>query len=428
MDINVNNPAPSAAEIEAVRQSCKKHISVYQVSYILCISIPFIFYAAAGCFFVLSVIGNAGPDTTQFEATGRYLTQGGLVDLNTPQITFMLNGRLLIVGAMHAINRLFHGYSLYALNPTICVWLLFFLTYTFFMLNKKVDKIARISLIILFVITLGFYKRFFIGMFDIHSNQLAMIFFTLSIISLYLYLVSEEKKWIYIGSFLIGFACLTRVDMLLCSLIFFFLLTLIRKIDYKTLKYSWYIFLILLFPWRIFTLYYTPVDTWYANATQLYLLIGANFILFFLSILLHKYNRISFTLIRYSPFILGSIIILLLIIFSPEKVRLSWNLYIKYILFGHSTWLLLIISLVFSAFPFYYIGHRDENYYILFLPTLIYLFILFLLVAFSGYDSEDHSANRMVIHTVPLFIYSLFIALSTVITHKIKPSKGRFES
>ena len=43
MDINVNNPAPSAAEIEAVRQSCKKHISVYQVSYILCISIPFIF-------------------------------------------------------------------------------------------------------------------------------------------------------------------------------------------------------------------------------------------------------------------------------------------------------------------------------------------------------------------------------------------------
>ena len=387
------------------------------------LSISFVLYLVISCFFVLSGFADASPDSTQFEATGRYLAQGGLVNSSTPQMAFMLNGRLLIVGAMHAMTRLFGGYSLYALNPTMCVWLLLFLAYTIFILNRKVDNVTRILLLLFFVITLGFYKHFFNGMFAIHSNQLSMIFFTVSIVSLYFFTVTEEKSWVYIGSLTIGFACLTRVDMLLCSLIFFFLLTLIRKTDYNMMKYAWYIFFVSLLPWRAFTLYYTPLNTWYVNATQLYLLIGANIILCLLSTQLHRYNRTPVNLIRKSPFIVGPIIIFLLIFFIPEKVELSWNLFIKYILLGHSTWLLLVISLLMSASSFFYIVRSHKNYYVLFTPLVLYLFLLFLLVIFSAYEKEDHSANRMVFHTVPLFIYSLFIGLSYTINHESKSSE-----
>ncbi len=391
-------------------------------------SVPFVFYAVLSCFFSLTVFADALPDSTQFEGTGRYLAQGGLVNPNAPDMSFMLNGRLLIVGAMHALNRLFHGYSLYALNPTMCVWLLFFLAYTIFMLNKTVDKVTRIFLVFSFAITLGLYKHFFNGMFDIHSNQLAMIFFTLAIVSLYLFAVSVEKSWVYVGSLAIGFACLTRVDMLMCSLIFFFLLTFIHKTNYKTIIYAWSIFLVLLLPWSMFTLNYTPWGVWYVGPDKLYFLIGVNITLCLFSVMIHKYNIMHFTLFKRSPFILGLIIILFLIFFIPEKIQLSWNLFIKYILLGHSTWLFFVISLAVSTISLYYVGHRDENYYVLFSPTVLYLFMLFLLVAFGGYEMEDHSAKRMVFHTVPLFIYSLFIGFSEIITHKPKPSSRMFTS
>jgi len=302
----------------------------------------------------------------------------------------------------------------------MCVWFLFFLSYTIFMLNKKVNKAKRTILVFLFVVTLGFYKHFFNAMFYIHSNQLAMIFFTLSIVSLYLYAVKNQKIWVYIGSLTIGFACLTRVDMLLCSLIFFFILTLIRTIEYKTIKYAWIIFFALMLPWKLFTLYYTPWIKWYVSAAQLSFLIGANIILCSLSILLHKYNRIPIDLLRRSPSILMPIIILLLIFFIPEKIQLSWNLFIKYILLGHSTWLLLIFSLTISAISIYYFSNHDENYYILFSPTILYLFMLFLLVVFSGYTGEDHSASRMVLHIVPLYVFCLFVGLITTIGQELK--------
>tara|TARA_B100000315_G_C14377294_1_gene495799 strand:+ start:59 stop:670 length:612 start_codon:yes stop_codon:yes gene_type:complete len=189
------------------------------------------------------------------------------------------------------------------------------------------------------------------------------------------------------------------------------------------IKCAWYIFFVSLLPWRAFTLYYTPLNTWYVNATQLYLLIGANIILCLLSTRLHKYNRTPFDLIRKLPFIVGPIIIFLLIFLLPEKLELSWNIFIKYILLGHSTWLLLVISLLISATSFFYIVRSHKNYYVLFTPLVLYLFMLFLLVVFSGYEKEDHSANRMVFHTVPLFIYSLFIGLSYTMNHESKSSE-----
>ena len=383
-------------------------------------SFTFVLYALISGLAVIVAFGYASPDSTQFEGAGRYLAQGGLAQKTTTQIAFMLNGRLLIVGAMHAINRLFNGYSLYALNPTLSIWFIIFLAFKYFYLLRNMEKFTRIILVLFFVITLALYKHVFNGMFHIHSSQLAMIFFTISIISLYLFSIGEEKIWIYIGSLAISFACLTRVDMLLCSLIFFFLLILISRTNLQTMKYSWCIFFMTLLPWRVFTYYYTPWSKWYVSGEQLSLLIGANILLCGLTFVLLKYNRAYMQVYRISPFILGPIIILIAGLLSPDKIQLGFNLFILYILLGHGSWLLFTISFIFSVISFIYVYREDMNYYILFTPITFYLLLLFLLVSFAGYEGKDHSADRMVFHIVPLFIFSLFFSLSIFINKTIK--------
>ena len=389
------------------------------------ISIPFILYVIISLSFLKIGYGDASPDSTGFEGVGRYLEQGGVLKSNVHELPFILNGRLLIVGSMHAINRMFHGYNLYALNPTMCFWLLIFMSYTIFKMNKALDISKRLSILLFFLITLGLYKRYFSGMFDIHNNQLAMVYFTLAFLSLYLFSVLNDRVWIYIGSLTIAFACLTRIDMLIGSLIYFFLLGVNDKVNYKILISSYCIFIIVCLPWRIFTVYHTPWNTWYVNFPQISALLGANIICCLIFVFAYRKQKFISSF-KKLPIIGMPLVMVIVFLCYPDRFTLAWNLFFKYILLGHNTWLSIVASLLFSAAAFRYISHYDKDYYILFSPTVIYLFLLFLMVAVSGREGEDHSADRMVLHTVPLFVYSLFIGFSTAITHKPKPSRGVF--
>jgi hypothetical protein len=51
--------------------------------------------------------------------------------------------------------------------------------------------------------------------------------------------------------------------------------------------------------------------------------------------------------------------------------------------------------------------------------------MLFFLVAFSGYAKEDISVDRMVLHIVPLHVFSLFVGLITASGQKeLKPFRS----
>jgi|TARA_B100000959_G_scaffold286139_1_gene363528 hypothetical protein len=387
------------------------------------ISIPLIVYVIISILFVKIGYGNASPDSTTFEGIGRYLEQGGILKSNVLELPFILNGRLLIVGSMHVINRMFHDYHLYALNPTICVWLLIFLSYTILKVYSPINKLNRFS-IFLFLISLGLYKHYFNGMFDIHSNQLAMVYFTLSIVSLYLFSALNDRVWVYIGSLTMGFACLTRIDMLMGSLIYIFLLSVNNKINSKILVRCYSIFFIVCLPWRIFTLYHTPWDVWYVSFLPIITLLGANIICCIIFIIINEEKKL---LNFFSKLPIGGIPLAMIVLFLsyPDKINLAWNLFVKFVLLGHSTWLLLVVSLIISSISFSYLIGRDKNYYILYTPAVLYLFMLFFLVAFSGYAKEDISVDRMVLHIVPLHVFSLFVGLITASGQKeLKPFRS----
>ena len=125
---------------------------------------------------------------------------------------------------MHCINRLFGSYNLYSLYPLLTVWFSILLVAVLLKLSSGLSIKGIIFLIVSFLFTLLFNKSFIYHGIRISSNGLTMIYFSLSIISLYAFTYEKNLYWLYLGSFLLGVASLVRIDMLIFSFIYFELL------------------------------------------------------------------------------------------------------------------------------------------------------------------------------------------------------------
>ena len=371
----------------------------------------FFLFTLFALFFLTLGIGRVSPDSTQFEGVGRLLAQGGNISNPVRELPFLLSGRLLIVGAMHAVNRVFGCYSLYALNPIISYWFLLFLCVFLSRMIAFPSKAIKIAILLFFIVCLGLNKNYLNASFFIHSNAFAMVYYGLAIIGLYIYAVSRKKTWIYLGSFMLGIAVLTRVDMLIFSLIYFATFAKIIDDDVALWRNAWLIFLVISMPWRLITLPYIPGNYWYAGSYSILFLVLCNIAFGIISAcLLNIKKRIDW--IPKAGLIVSVIIVLFLIIFMPSKFHLGWKLFLGHILFG-KTWLATAISaIILIPVSIFMVRKKiDMNFDILVIPIIFYLFALFFLVAFYGYEEENHSAWRMIYHIFPVVVFSLFTGL-----------------
>ena len=259
-----------------------------------------------------------------------------------------------------------------------------------------------------------FCKKFYLQIFSIHSNALAMIYFSLAIICLYSFSKTKIESWLILGSFLMGTATLVRVDMLIFSLLYFVLFASVVDSDQSALKKSWSIFLVISIPWRLFTLYYTSFDVFYLNAGHIILLLIANIGLAFFSILLQKK---MLNLFRNMPllFTLGIIALITLSpLFRPQGLQLAWEIFVKYRLLGQD-WLLLFIVMILMVLVIPIIKKKDKNITLFSYSTWLYIFLLTLMIALYNYVEKDHSAGRIMNHIVPLVVYWVFLSLSHII-------------
>jgi len=379
-------------------------------------------FSIIATFFVFWGKSSPGSDSTQFEGIGRFLANGGTLKDQPPYLAFLLNGRLLVVGAMHCLNRLYGGYSLYALNPTILIWSLGFFTLLFRDLMGDLPRERKFILIGLFFLAMFLCKNFFTQIFLIHSNAFAMIYFSLAIICLYSFSKSGNKSWLTLGSFLMGTATLIRIDMLIFSLLYFVLFANIVNSDQSALKKSWATFFLISFPWRLFTLYYTPFDVFYVNASHIILLLIANIGLAVFSFVAQKK---TFHLFRNLP-LLFTVGILALIsltpLFRPENLKLAWEVFIKYRLLGQD-WFFLFTASLLMLFTTFKVKEKDSNITIFAYSTWLYILLLILMVSMYNYAEKDHSAGRILNHIVPLVVFWVFLSCS----HVIGESKREFQ-
>ena len=346
----------------------------------------FLLFALFVLFFLTSGIGRVSPDSTQFEGVGRLLAQGGSINNSVRGLPFLLSGRLLIVGAMHAVNRVFGGYSLYALNPIISYWFLLFICVFLSQMITFPSKAIKMAILFCFVVCLGFNKNYLNASFFIHSNAFAMVYYGLAIIGLYIYAISRERTWIYFGSFMLGIATLTRVDMLIFSLIYFTIFAKIIDDDVALWRNAWLIFLVISMPWRLITLPYIPAKAWYVGSYTILFLVLCNITFGIISACL-LYIKKSIHWIPKTGLIISVITVLFLIIFMPSKFHLGWKLFLGHILFG-KLWLTTAISVI-MLIPVSIIMVKkriDMNFDILVIPIIFYLFTLFFIVAFYGYE------------------------------------------
>jgi hypothetical protein len=379
-------------------------------------------FSIIATFFVFWGKSSPGSDSTQFEGIGRFLANGGTLKDQPPYLAFLLNGRLLVVGAMHCLNRLYGGYSLYALNPTILIWSLGFFTLLFRDLMGDLPRERKFILIGLFFLAMFLCKNFFTQIFLIHSNAFAMIYFSLAIICLYSFSKSGNESWLTLGSFLMGTATLIRIDMLIFSLLYFVLFANVVNSDQSALKKSWATFFLISFPWRLFTLYYTPFDVFYVNASHIILLLIANIGLAVFSFVAQKK---TFHLFRNLP-LLFTVGILALIsltpLFRPENLKLAWEVFIKYRLLGQD-WFFLFTASLLMLFTTFKVKEKDSNITIFAYSTWLYILLLILMVSMYNYAEKDHSAGRILNHIVPLVVFWVFLSCS----HVIGESKREFQ-
>ena len=375
------------------------------------------FYSVISIFFVYMGKSSPGSDSTQFEGIGRFLANGGTIKDEPQYLSFLLNGRLLVVGAMHCLNRLFGGYSLYALNPTIVIWSLVIFSLLYYKELNKFSTKKKYILTGLFLIAMLFCKKFFLQIFFIHSNAFAMIFFSLSIISLYLFARSKIESWLVLGSFLIGSATLIRIDMLIFSLLYFILLPSVVGNKKSILIKCWIIFSLIALPWRLFTLYHTPSSNFYVNSDHIIILILAHFGLVILSLVLQKRSLKLFLNIPLFTMLGVFVLFIISSIYRPSGLQLAWEIFIKYRLLGQD-WLLLFSVLLIMLFCVYQIKKLDSNITIFSYSIWLYILFLTLMVTFYSYEEKDHSAGRIMNHIVPLVVYWVFISLSNLLKNK----------
>ena len=343
--------------------------------------------------------------------------------LHDYELVFIINGRLLIVGAMHAVNRLFGGYNLYALNPTICYWFVLFVVFLLADLFYVSSRKVKISILILFAVTLGMNKTFLNASFFIHSNAFALVYFCSAIISLYMYSKTGAKSWIYFGSFMLGIATLVRTDMLIFSLIYYALLAKVINNDFVLWRNSWIIFFVISLPWRIATFPLISGANWYVGANQILFLLLCNIVFAVVTnILLYTGKSISW--IPKAGLISCAVFFMALTTISPSKFYLGWKMFVVYILFG-DVWLAAAISVMIIIAVTFIIREIDEDYGIFTMSIVFYLFLLFFVVAFAGYENEDHSAIRMMHHIFPVIVLSLFVGLFNILciaANKLEPA------
>jgi len=210
--------------------------------------------------------------------------------------------------------------------------------------------------------------------------------------------------------------------MLIFSIVYFLIQSKIIQDNYIFTRNSWLIFLFIALPWRLFTIHLIPIHTWYINLTQVLVLLSANIVMAIFTIVSTKLKFSIQWLYKAGYIFIFSIMIILLIIDS-SIIQLGWNLFIKSILLSES-WLsyTIAVSIIIIATPT--ILRFDKHFSIFTMTIIFYLLLLFLIVGLSGYEKDDHSAIRMVVHIVPIIIFSLFLGISSLLSNDIIASNN----
>ena len=350
------------------------------------------------------------PDSVQFEVATRFFANGGSLynEINSDH-SFLINGRLLTIAALKIINALFFDGYFYVISPIISISFLLFLV----VIANNIFILSKLHIVLfMFVLILVMFlnKHLFVMSFSLHNNIIAIVLYSISLVSYYVYLISGNLDHLKLSMLMVVLASITRIEMfVLFAPLLVSLYQNSHQLSSKEILKLQILFVPLLI-WFFTLIDLTPYDHWYVEK---YFVIGmfisAVIFLCALRCMSHvkRLRQLSNLILLFILFM----VILHVFIKDHEFFLIGSELFFKKILYG-DRFVVFTISSILAVLIMQYYKENMPNI-LIFQKTILYLYVLmYVIVLGSGYSNEDHSISRILILIVPPSIISvLFLGI-----------------
>jgi hypothetical protein len=270
-----------------------------------------------------------------------------------------------------------------------------------------------------FTLMVGVFFMLF-QVFYIHNNFLSGIYLFVAVASFWLALQEDNHSWLIVGMLAMAAFTLARIEAALFGMIFLSILIAARQFSYRTrllivLPYSvfgglWYVFLLLNIP--------SGEDvTGSTLSPSRIILVSGIFVAASVGIVLTRYERVRRQVLPYVPYLMGAGLLAglgMVLVSEPGNLHEAIRNTIDNMLFAiwwPQTWIsywwgmtwftMLLLALVSLTLP--RIPH--ERLFALGIPAFFVLVFDFLLVR-GGYRlGWGDSANRMLVHILPVIVF-----------------------
>ena len=353
---------------------------------------------------------NIGPDSVVFIVNGRQIFFQGLSELTKNEM--VLRGVFLPLIQSASVMTRFQYLSSFA--PMISVTFVVTFFYLCWFSTKRIDNnFVRIFFVLLTALSLVSIPIFLEHLFYVHVNLPSATYFSVAVICLWLALLEKNEDW-----FILGVVALTGFNLLRIEAPIFSIAVLVLVVHKEEIGYKYRLFSLL--PFSLFFIAYYSYLTFLLSGNDTYILSPARsmvIVVMYSMLLVYffilKTKLLPKILVDWLPALMVGVLVLaigLFFVYNPSAMKSAVSVWFNNLVtngFWGGTWYILIPALIiFSLLK----GSMNEHLFIYWIILFVLILILINFQAYPiHYNNSGDSANRIMIHIVPVIYYYFLI-------------------
>ena len=351
-----------------------------------------------------------GPDSIAFIANGRQIFLKGLTELTKNEM--VLRGIFLPLIQAASVMTRFQYLSSFApmLNFSFFVTFCYLCWYSTRQVGNNLIRVLAIVFTILPLVGIPIILE---HLFYVHVNLPSAAYFSVAVISLWLALLEKNEDW-----FILGLVALTGFNLLRIEAPIFSIAVLILVVHKEEIGRKYRLFSLL--PFSLFFIAYYSYLTLLLSGNDTYILsparsmvivvmYGMLLVYFFLL----KIKLLPKMLVEWLPNLMVGVLVLAIGLFfvsNPVAMKSAVSVWFNNLItngFWGATWFILIPALIILSLLK---GSMNEHLFIYWIVSFILILILINFQAYPiHYNNSGDSANRIMIHIVPVIYYYFLI-------------------
>lgn len=338
-------------------------------------------------------------------------------------IKYFLQGRMVFLPVIMAGSHLFGVDFYHTIFPLSAVCFLPVFAILFFIATEPLNlkKSSRLLLGVLGALMIVSVPAYLFHAYYINNNLLVSIFFSISILSIFIYRGGKDRTWLFVAAFTLGVTVLQRTEMSFFSVIPIAMLISSRRLERRDYGMFLLIFLSIAFSWHLYKMSYLGLGKYYHEWGLLQL---ATYSMYILSYFIVHFETTKREIAHRAPEILISVLMILIIFpLILDKQGALYSISNLFLIITTSQgvngwgaiWLLIMTVTVIEIAV---IKKRNCDFWI---QTLIIFFAMRILLYSSesflkGANSVFHSGSRILLHILPIGVFFVFYLLANILS------------